>query len=845
LLVAHEHLRSRISFVIDDFAGPRSGLMFGIQVVEFTRIEPTTAMIVHYFSIALRHLIKNRLYSAITILGLAVGLSSVFLIVNYLRFELSFDRFHEGAENIYRIAWENETPQTRTPHPMAQAMVRDFPEVESAVSITPIWGPGLIRQTFSVRNLEKNIRFDESNVMEVDSTFFKVFTFPLIKGDPKTVLKNPGGFLISESMARKYFGQDDPVGKHLAVNDDQQLIEVLGVFKDVPRNSHFHFDALVSYVREKAGDPNNDYYSWNDFGHYNYIRLKPGADAKKLESRLLDWIPKYRNWSPQDIQALKDRGYGFRLQPLTDIHLRSNLHWELESNGNISYVYMMTTAAVLILIIACLNFINLSTAQSTERAKEIGIRKSLGAFRRQLSAQFTGEAILVAGLAVLLSILLIEFVAPAYSAFTGNPLSLTVVNFIVVLAGSGLLVGILAGAYPAWYLSRIQPGLILKGKFIQNPKGSTFRKSFMVFQFFASMVLISCSLVIAGQLNYIRHKSLGFAQDEVVVLPIKNRHTINPRFQELQSELLRIPGVRAVSATSNIPGRSYNQNAIFPATDPEQRVNASENYIDYDFFKTLDIRMAEGRPFLKENPADGSAFVINETAARNLFPDGALGKELAWDSEQGLFKGTIIGITRDFHYQSLHEPVRPIVFRLGSSYNYVVLKLHTDDLNKSIAGIRGTWKKFDDDFGFEFSFLSGQLNEQYAAEQNMAGVLIVFSVLAVSIACVGLLGMAALTFRQKTKEVSVRKVLGATLVNLMVLLLRDFTQLVLLSIALAVPFVWWLMNQWLENFAFRMTINPWVFVASGFLLLAVTWSTLSYLTLRIARVNPAETLKSE
>jgi len=802
-------------------------------------------MLTHYFSIAFRHLIKNRVYSTITIAGLAVGLASVFLIVQYLQQELSYDRFHDGAENIYRITWEDETPQTRTPHPMAQAMVRDFPEVESAVSLTPIWGPGLIRQTFSVRNLEKDIKYDESNVIAVDTTFFNVFTFPLIKGDRKTALKNPGGVLISASTAKKYFGDEDPIGKHLAVNDDEQLIDVMGVFKDVPANSHFHFDILISYLRMKAGNPNGDFYTWNDFGHYNYIKLKPGTDARQLETRLLDWIPKYLNWSQQDIRSLREKGFGFRLQPLTDIHLRSHLTWELESNGNVSYVYMMTAAALLILLIACINFINLTTAQSAERAKEIGIRKTLGAFRRQLSGQFIGESLLIAGLAVLLAALLIELVVPFYNSFTGKILELNYLHFAVLLGGLGLFVGVLAGIYPALYLSMIKPGLILKGKFLQTSKGLSFRQFFMVFQFFASMVLISCSAIIFSQLDYIKHKSLGFSQEEVIVLPVKNRQTINPKFEELQSELLRIPGIKDVSATSNIPGRSYNQNPIFSSTDPEMRINASEDYVDYDFFKTLGIRLAEGRTFMKENPADQQAFVINETAAKNLFPAGAVGKEMSWDWDDGMVKGTIIGVVQDFHFQSLHEPIRPLLFRLEPRYNYVVVKMKTSEFEKTIKNIEEVWRKFDDRFGFEFSFLSEQLNQQYTAEQNMADVMITFSVLAIIIACVGLLGIAALTFRQKTKEVSVRKVLGATVTGLTFLLLKDFTRMVLIAIFLAVPFVWWLMNLWLENFSFRTSIHPLVFAVSGISLLVITWGTLSYLTLKIARVNPAETLKSE
>src|SRR3989337_2194958 len=341
-------------------------------------------MLINYLKIALRNLFRNKFYSITNIVGLALGLACVFFILQYLKQEISYDRFHVEGENIYRVTWEDENPQTRTPHPLAQALVHDFPEVESAVSLTPLWGVGLTRETFSIRNIEKDIRYDESNIIAVDTTCWDLFTYPLIKGDQKTALKNPGGILLSASMAKKYFGDEDPMGKQLAVGGEEELIEVVGVFEDVPQTSHIHFDFLISYVREKAGeDPESEYFTWKDFGHYNYIRLKPGTDAKQLEAKLTNWIRKYVDVSDADFSTIIKNNFGLRLQPLTDIHLHSHLRWELEPNGYVAYVYMMTAAALLILIIACVNFINLTTAQSAERAKEIGIRKSLGAFRTQ------------------------------------------------------------------------------------------------------------------------------------------------------------------------------------------------------------------------------------------------------------------------------------------------------------------------------------------------------------------------------------------------------------------------------------------------------------------------------
>src|SRR5918993_1425775 len=492
-------------------------------------------------TVALRHLSKNLFYSLTSIAGLALGLACVFLIIQYLKQELSYDHFHEHAEDIYRITWEDENPQTRTPHPMAQALVTDFPEVESAVSVTPMWGLGLTREAFSFRNPEKDVQFEESNVMAVDSSFFDVFTFPLIKGDPRTALKDPGGILISSSMAKKYFGDHDPLGKQLAVNDEKDLIQVVGVFKDVPAESHFHFDFLVSYVREKGfEDSESQFYAWSDFGHYNYIRVKKGTDAQALQGKMNEWVRKYINVPDDVFQSLSNNNFGFRLQPLTKIHLHSHLRWELEPNGYIAYTYMLMTAAFLILIVAGVNFINLTTAQSASRAKEIGIRKSLGAFRNELALQFTAESILVSLLAMVLSIVIVELALPLFTLTTGKPIKIDYLFFIVILLGMALVTGILAGMFPSFYLTSIKPSAILKGKFLQGSKGSVLREGFTVFQFFASMILITSSIIIYNQLNFIQHKDLGFQQEEVIVLPIKSLETINPKFEEIQSELLRI-----------------------------------------------------------------------------------------------------------------------------------------------------------------------------------------------------------------------------------------------------------------------------------------------------------------
>lgn len=808
--------------------------------------EPLTfnslTMLRHYLTTAFRIFLRNKFYTTITVVGLAFGITSVFLIIQYLKSELSYDRFHDGAKNIYRVAWINTNPQTRTPHPMAQAMVHDFPEVEQAVSLTPLWGPGLTRQIFTVRNPDKNVRYDESNVLAVDSTFFQVFSFPLIKGNPKTALKDPGGVLISEKTALKYFGTTDCLGRQLQANDEKSLIAIAGVFKDVPQASHFHFDFLTSYVREKS-DPNDPYYTWADFGHYNYVRLKEGTDAKQLEKKLLSWSRKYISFSDEDFRWLTDHNYGFQLQPITSIHLQSHLRWELEPNGNIAYVYLMSAAALLILIIGAVNFINLNMAQASERAKEIGLRKSLGAFRQQLVSQFLGESVLVTLMAIVLSMVLIEISVPLFYGLTGKTLTIDRGVFFIALLSLGLVVALVTGIYPALFMSAAKPALILKDKMFQT-KGIGARRVFIVFQFITSMGLISASAIISQQLDFLQHKDLGFNPEEVLVLPIKDR-AMNRRLPELRNELLKIMGVTSVSATSNIPGKSFNQNSIFTTRNPEERRDASEVMVDADFFKVMDIKVSEGRFFSATNPADSTGFVLNQTAVNQLGIKDPVGKEIVWERDGPIEKGPIIGVVEDFNFQSLHEPMRPLLMFMEPRFNFAVVKVNTSDFKSTISAIEKTWRKFDDRFQFEFSFLNEQLNQLYVEEQNVVSVLKIFSLLGVIIASLGLLGIAALTFRQRTKEISVRKVLGASLSNLVVLLVKDFTRLVLVAVVLAVPMVWWIMNGWLENFSYRIAVSPLVFLFTGLGLIAISWITLSFLTFKTAQVNPAETLKSE
>ncbi len=804
-------------------------------------------MLTNYFKIALRSISKNKLHTLINIAGLSIGIASVFLISLYIRYETGYDKYYPAAENLYRITWEDENPQTRTPHPMAQALVSDFPEVEHAVSLSPLWAAGLTRETFSIRNPERDLRFDESNILAVDTTFFEVFGFPVLKGDGRKALKSTNGILISQSAAKKYFGNEDPIGKQLAVYPDSVFLEVMAVFQDVPKQSHIQFDFLVSYVREKSFDPGDEYYTWADFGHYNYIRLKPCSDPRTLEAKLMPWIRKYLNVTDEQFAVAVANDIGFRVQPVTDIHLKSHLRWELEPNGNIEYVYIMAAAALLTLLIACINFMNLMTAKSAERAKEIGIRKTMGAVRQQLSFQFLSESVMISLVAIVISVLLIEGLLPFYNSFTGQSISLTYTEALPLLVLFGLFLGLLSGIYPSLVLSGIQPQGILKGKFQTSGKGNRLRSTLIVFQFAISMVLISGAVIIFNQLEYLQRKNLGFNQEEVLVIPMKSE-ALSERLETIKAELLKIEGVTAVSASSNMPGGQFNQNSISLVEKPEHTVTCSEVFVDFDFIKAMGIELANGRFFDANNIGDSTVyFVLNEAAAKQLNTSAITGREVHWHAydDDRPIKGTIIGVVRDFHYQSLHDPLRPLIIVLNPAYNHLIVKLNPENFEHKRSQIQKVYQQFDSDFIFEFSFLNDRLNKQYESEQRTGIMFSIFAGLAIAIACFGLFAIAMLTFHQRTKEVSIRKVLGASFSNLSVLLLKDFTRLILISIVLAIPVAWWLMNQWLSNFIYQVGVRPVVFVIAGLSLLMLAWLTLSYLTYKTSRLNPAETLKAE
>lgn len=808
---------------------------------------PSGLMFRNYLTIAWRNVRRQPLYASINVLGLAIGLACFVLITLYVQHERQYDRHHVHAEDLYRIAWHSERPQTRTPHPMAEAMVADFREVEAAVSLTPIWGPGLTRPTFAVRHEEQ--RFEERDILAVDTTFLDVFTVPFVHGDPETALHQPGGIILTESTARKYFGDANPLGKDLHINE-QFVLNVTGVVEDVPATAHFRYDLLVSYVTMKLTSGDDAFYTWDDFGHYNYLRLAPNADVAALEDKLLDWSDQYIDWSEGAREAYIEGRIGFRLQPITDIHLYSNLRWELGVNGNATYVYAFWVAAILILLIACINFMNLATARSMERAKEVGVRKALGAERKQLIRQFLGESMLLSGLAAALSIGLVFGSLPTVEALTGLALSLDTSdpNLWLLIVGTALVVGFISGSYPAFALSRFAPTRVLKGAHHSRQTDGRLRQGLVVLQFTASTVLLVATFVVQDQMTYLQARDKGFEAEQVVVLPVKEEG-VRAQYEVIKAQYLAHPAVHSVTAVSNVPGGRFNQNPI-QWRESDERVNASDFWVDPDFVETMGLSLVAGRNFSRDRPADvqGETYIINEAAARQLGwdPATAIGKEVRWETDPEPQEGRIVGVVADFHYKSLHQTVAPLIMQVDpGAYNYLLVRFEAGAARGALSYMAAQWEQFSTAFPFSYSFLSEDFAALYAAEAQTKRVLGVFSALAILIACLGLFGLVTFATQQRRKEVGIRKVLGASSTNIVLLLTKQFSRLVVVACAIAFPLAYWGMEEWLTVFPYRIDVSVGVFVWAGGIILGIALLISGYQALKAALLDPVHTLRYE
>lgn len=816
----------------------------------FGALQTTGIMLNNFIKVYFRNLARKKAFTFITLSGLVVGMASAILIYVYINHELAYDKFHERSEDIYRIAFMSANPQTRTPHPMAQEMVREFPEVEAAVSLTPLYGPGLTKQSIYIRNPEKDVMFREPDGYAADSTFFQVFDFELLVGNKEEALKDIGGMIISESMAKKYFGDENPLGKMLEVNTAGHPVVVTGIMNDAPATSHFHPNFIVSYVTMKYMNPTDVWFTWADFGHFNYVKLRPGTDALTLQNRLPMWVYNQGHISEQWYNAFESGEVRFELQPITDIHLRSHIRWELEPNSSIVYVYILLAAIGFILTISSINFINLSTARALERAKEVGVRRTLGTHKSSISLQFLSESLFTCLLAFVLAWLLSLGLFDAFKSLTGKAFTygdLLAAPLLYLGLAATVVVGIAAGLYPAFTVSQVKAGEILKGKFATGNKSGWVRKMLVVIQFTVSAILIFGSTILVSQVRYMESRPLGYSDEQVLVVDLKTEMT-GRSLEALKTEIAKIPGVVDAGTLSNLPGTQFNQNGLFQPSAPDLIVDVSEIRMDYDAQRPLDLELVTGRWFDQSNALDslGRSYVINETAARNLGLAEPLGAKLVWDDDDAPLEGTVVGVVKDFHFQSLHVPIQPLIMIVDySELNYLLVRLDEAASRQTVEQIGAVYTSFDDKFEFEAFFLDQKNQRLYTAERQALKVFNLFSAIALLLAAMGLVGLAYLLMVQRTKEMGVRKILGATVGGLLLQENISFLKLVGVAVAVGLPLGLLLMTEWLAGFAYRVPVGVLPYIVTVVIIVAIASASVTLAVLRTVLVNPSKALRYE
>lgn len=804
-------------------------------------------MIRNYFKVALRNIFREKAYAFINIFGLAIGICCCLLIVSFVSDELSYDSFHPNGDNTYRIALDRKFPDNgfkyaRSPMPMGMVLFNELPEVTAATRLYNSFG--------SVTIQKDNQYFDERNVIAADSNFFDFFGARLILGDAKTVLNEPNSLVLTTDMANKYFGSTDVIGRQLEIQNIGQML-VKGVVEPMPSNSHFHFDFLFS-LKTISNLYNNQF--WGSYVAYNYVKMDPSS-MPIVEQKLQEVLQRFMEPQIQSILGISWQQYEeagnahhYFFQPIKSIHLGSNLQWELEPNGSASTVYLFAGISVFILLIACINFINLATARSANRAKEVGMRKVLGALKGQLIFQFLTESVIMCLLALVLAVGMTAMVLPFFNELAGKSMGIdTFLSPIVILImlTFSLLLGVVAGLYPAFYLSAFKPVTVLKGKLTNGAKSSWLRNGLVVFQFAVSIILVVGTIVIYQQLQYLNNKQLGFDKDQLVV--IEQANLLRGQSSTFKNTLLNNPAILDVSGVNTIPGRQIVGGTFTDVTgDPSDRFLLPNLRGDYDLISTMGLEVVEGRAFNPEIVSDSSAVIINEAAARVFKWESPIGKQL--QPINGPIYN-VIGVVKDFHFESLHQEIGPLAVFASSlnarASNLMVVKTNSENIKSTLDFINEQWKEFISDRPLAYRFVNEEFGALYQAEQRSGKVFTSFSVLAIIIACLGAFGLAAFLATQRTKEIGVRKVLGASTLGIVQLLSKDFVKLILMANLIAVPIAYFAMNKWLHNFAYAIGVNWLTFMYVGVGSVAIALITVSYHSVRAALNNPADTLHSE
>lgn len=811
-------------------------------------------MLTNYFKIALRNFARNKVYSAINIGGLAVGIAACILIFLFIKDELSYDRYHSKADRIYRVTRDFLSKDgsvslhlARVAPPVGPLLTQDFPEIETICRMLP--------GTLLLEDEEKQKTFREENFFFAEPTAFQLFDIELLKGNPDKALQDPFAILLSDQMVEKYFPNEDPIGKVLKFGSDTKLsLRVEGVYKSFPVNAHMHPDFLASFstlndtaVYGAEGLKTN----WSNNSFPTYLLLPSAAEAKRLEAQFPAFLDRHLAGTDHARDRKPSEFTNLYLQKLTDIHLHSHLDSELEENGDYSSVMVLSVVGLIILLIACINYINLSTARSTSRAKEVGVRKVIGAARHNLITQFLLESVLIASMATVLALGITELVLPWLNAFTDKQIVFHIFSdgwFLVLLLTLPVLVGVLAGLYPAIYLSHFQAATVLKGTLSSSSRNPLLRKSLVILQFSISIVLIIATGIIFQQLLYMQQKDLGFDKEQLLVLP--NYTALTPQYEAFKAELVKSSTVQGVGRSQLVPTDQLlnSMGAQVMKGDSLAPTSATIKFVtvDHDLLDVYKVKLAAGRNFSRSHASDDTAaYIINEATARMIGwqdPRQAIDQVLSYGDN----RGRIIGVVKDFNFESLHKEISPMVFMISRSENYgnISVKI-SGDTRQAMAHIEQTWERFLPGYPFEYDFIDQLYGKSYEAEQQKAQIFSIFSGVAIFIACLGLFGLASYTTVQRTKEIGIRKVFGASVLRIVTLLSTDFLKLVLVANLIAWPLAWYAMRRWLQDFAYRIEIQTDVFWVAAFLAFLIAIATISFHAIRAASANPIKALRTQ
>ena len=826
------HSSAKLHFVLDVFRFFRPSYFRkpAFQPQNFS----VMSFVLHYFKSSWRGLIRQRVYTIINILGLSIGICCFLLLGSMLKNELSYDTFHNKSERIFRVVVDpvgEGGSSARVGAPWGPAMAETYPEIEAMVRCRFV-GSAL----FSLED-KKNY---EGGGLYVDPSFLNIFSFPILKGEPSHMLQKPDEIVLTRELANKYFGKQNPIGQRISFGSAMNELTVAGVIENPPQNSHMKFTYLLPFERHaKANEEMVN--RWEMFNYHLYVLLPNENADQPIEEKLPNLLSQHMD--QEDLDSMQ-----VSLQPIEEIHLHSHRRNEFEANSDMTYIWILGFIAIFILLIACVNYMNLSTAHSLRRAREVGLRKVVGASRYQLIFQFLTEALILSGFSLLLALILVKLFLPTFNQITGQDLMVDFTSGIWLIAmgiAIALITGFVSGSYPAIYLSRFRPVQILNNqKTNRLGRLGRMRQLLVVFQFAISIILIISVGIVYQQIDYFQYKSMGFNKEQIVVIPMRSDDVIN-KTDFYRQEFQAIPSVKSVATSSgNLGGGDWGVSMKPEGAAKDQEQGTRILIIDPEYIPTLDMKLKYGRNFSREYGTDtNDAFLINETAAKLLGWENPVGKRIQLAEWR---KGQIVGVVNDFHFRSLHQEIEPLVMFQQADYSSIFsVKVEGKQMRQTLAELQGIWEKNIPHLPFSYSFLDETFAELYEAEARTFQVFLIFAGIAIFLACMGLFGLASYTAEQRRKEMSIRKVLGASVQSLFLLLSGTYIRLILLALLVSVPVSWFMMSKWLENFAYHIDIQSWVFIAAGIIALTISWLTISFQSLKAARANPVEALREE